>query len=100
MLPRCFFDEGNLCCIQPLQILHIGTRVAARRAPAVIRRIIMEKRNQSSRDSSTMGGQKSNQSGSSSKQTGQQMKSGQQGSHTSGTRESTAKGGSSHSGNK
>lgn len=62
----------------------------------------MEKRNQSSRDSSGMGGQKSTQSGSS-KQTGQQMKSGQnmpQGSHTSGSRESTAKGGSSHSGNR
>ena len=62
----------------------------------------MEKRNQSSPGSSSQSGQKSSQSGSS-KQTGHQMKTGQtmpQGTVPSGTRESTAKGGSSHSGNK
>lgn len=60
----------------------------------------MEKRNQSSRNMSSQGGQ-SRQTGSS-KQTGQQMKSssGPSTGHTSGTREATPKGGSSRSGSR
>jgi len=59
----------------------------------------MEKQNQSSRNMSSQGGQ-SRQSGSS-KQTGQQMKSsGPSTGHTSGTRESTSKGGSTRSSNR